>query len=65
MVLIKDLEMPESCYGCRFKSLDVYGHKICDLTYRQITVPSGRPDWCPLTEVEPYGVEGLLYKEKS
>ena len=63
MVLIKNLEMPESCSMCRLKDM-YYGE--CNVKHKKIKtfiVESGKPSWCPLTEVEVYGPEGTLYKE--
>ena len=65
MILIKDMTMPFSCERCRFKDAD---HKECKVVWKRIPMQIGyearKPDWCPLTDVEPYGIEGLLYKEK-
>lgn len=64
MVLIKDLKMPEGCSMCPLKGM-YYGE--CNVTHKKIKtyiVQTGRPAKCPLTEVETYGPEGTLYKEK-
>lgn len=64
MVLIKDMKMPESCADCRLKDM-YYGE--CNVSHRKITAfikDGGKPARCPLTEVEQYGPEGTLYKEK-
>ena len=65
MVLIKDMGMPFSCDRCRLKDTE---HSECKVAWKRVGIygvdyTTGRPKWCPLTEVEPYGVEGLLYKE--
>ena len=63
--MIKEMEMPEGCAGCRLKDT-YYGE--CDVTHRKIRTWMNRadykPDWCPLTEIKPFGPEGTLYKEK-
>lgn len=62
MVLVKDMEMPRSCSLCSLKDM-YYGE--CNVKHRRIKYfieSSGRPDWCPLMEVEQYGPEGTLYK---
>ena len=65
MVLIKDMHMPKTCADCQLKD---YTYGECKVTYRKIRAWSvngpTRADWCPLVEVEPYGPEGTLYKEK-
>lgn len=64
MVLIKKMEMPSSCNTCCLK--DMY-YLECNVKHRKIrsfNETSSRPTWCPLTEVEQYGPEGILYKEK-
>lgn len=64
MILIKDMEYPKSCSMCRLKDM-YYGE--CNVSHRKITTfinDGGKPARCPLTEVEPYGPEGTLYKEK-
>lgn len=64
MVLIKDMDMPEGCAACRLKS---YQYGECNVTHKRIHTwinrTDDKPEWCPLTEVEPYGPEGTLYKE--
>ena len=56
--------MPEGCAGCRLKDT-YYGE--CNVTHKRIHTwmdkAHYKPDWCPLTEAEPYGPEGTLYKE--
>ena len=44
-------------------------HSECKVAWKRVGIygvdyTTGRPEWCPLTEVEPYGIDGLLYKEK-
>ena len=66
MVLIKEMESPNSCAACSLKD---YNTATCSVkrkrigTYR-MTADLPRPEWCPLVEVESYGVDGLLYKER-
>lgn len=63
MVLI-DMEKPKSCSLCRLKDM-YYGE--CNVLHRKnkaFILSSSLPSWCPLHEVEPYGPEGTLYKEK-
>ena len=73
MVLIKDMGMPECCFDCVIQ----YDCILCSVTgtsfwrdddylhYDAKPDPSEeRMADCPLTEVEPYGIDGLLYKEK-
>ena len=63
MILIKNMEMPHSCFLCDIKESCVVMWK--PLTDEQIKESiSKRLDGCPLTEVEPYGPGGMLYKEK-
>lgn len=65
MVLIKDMDMPTCCPECRLK--DNY-YRECNVKHKKIKAwletDERRPEWCPLTEVEAYGPEGTLYKEK-
>ena len=64
MVLINDMEKPESCSECRIKD---YYYAECRITHRKVghyDDSNEVPHWCPLTEVEQYGPEGTLYKEK-
>lgn len=66
MILIKDMQMPFSCDRCRLRDA---GHSECKVAWKRVGIygvdyTTGRPAWCPLVEVEPYGIEGLLYKEK-
>ena len=66
MVLIKDMQIPFSCDRCRMKDRN---HNECCVAWKKvgsygIDHSMCRPKWCPLTEVEPYGPEGTLYKEK-
>ena len=60
MVLIKGMDMPESCEACELSDI------ICLVLRKGISRDIGelRPRWCPLTDVEPYGAVGTLYKEK-
>ena len=65
MILIKNMEMPKGCACCRLKD-NHYGE--CNVAHKRIHTwmerVDYRPEWCPLTEVEAYGPEGTLYKEK-
>lgn len=62
MVIIKDMDMPFNCDRCRLK--DTRYHE-CKVKWKKLSLyDNSRPVWCPLVEVEPYGVDGLLYKEK-
>lgn len=63
MVLIKGMQMPNNCSTCCLRDL-YYGE--CNVTHRKIRSfvnSNSRPSWCPLFEVEEFGVTGLLYKE--
>ena len=63
MILIKNMEKPNSCSTCCLKDM-YYGE--CNVKHKKITsfiTTSSIPSWCPLTEVEQYGPEGILYKE--
>lgn len=69
MVLIKDMQMPDNCTGCEFLDYDTFDaemHIGCLITGEIVTwdLDKCRNEKCPLTEVEPYGIDGLLYKEK-
>lgn len=53
-VLIKDMKMPRCCAECNFSYSS--GGFYCDCIER-VYIPSGiamegRPEWCPLEEVE-------------
>ena len=64
MVLIKDMEMPTSCGECKIQD---YYYGECRITHRKTghyADDESVPKWCPLTEVQQYGPEGTLYKEK-
>lgn len=66
MVLIKDMGMPYNCTRCRLKDAE---HNECKVAWKRVGIygidyTTGRPKWCPLTEVVPYGPEGTLYMEK-
>lgn len=73
MILIKDMQMPESCFDCEIQ----YDNMCCSVTGTSFWIDGDplhydtKPDPneermpdCPLVEVEPYGIDGLLYKEK-
>ena len=64
MVLIKNLDKPKSCAECRLRDMH---YTECNVTHKKIygyIYGQMLPKWCPLTEVEPYGPEDTLYKEK-
>ena len=58
-VLIKNMEMPESCYRCPMANDDFY---LCGATEKYLENDSEdrRPDWCPLIEVETVDQEELI-----
>lgn len=62
-VLIKGMDMPSECRGCKLMDYDINTGKtwcfpadaILAEDYKSIDF-DGRPDWCPLVEVkEPHG----------
>ena len=66
MIMIKDMALPWCCDKCRFKNTT---HNECVVTWRKvgsygINFGMRKPKWCPLVEIESYGPEGTLYKEK-
>ena len=74
MILIKDKEMPKSCNECFYvkdcqtfelNTLNMLASKDSSIQISTLLINTfARLPECPLKEVEPYGVEGLLYKEK-
>ena len=65
MILIKDMKMPNSCSECRLKDSE---RGECYVAWKKVSswrakYAETRPRWCPLTEVDEFGVTGLLYKE--
>ena len=50
-VIVKGMEMPESCYRCPMANDDFY---LCGATEKYLEYDSEerRPDWCPLIEAE-------------
>lgn len=57
-ILIKNMEMPKSCYTCQF--CDNYEGSFCLATNNEhqidhMTAIRRRPKWCPLVEVKPHG----------
>ena len=48
MIAIKGMEMPVDCFHCCF---EVNNHCHVDVDIRRVE-PIGRPDWCPLVEIE-------------
>lgn len=62
MVLIKDMALPFNCDRCRLRDTS---YNECKVMWKRISEYTERkPAWCPLVEVEQYGPEGTLYKEK-
>ena len=54
-VIVKGMEMPESCYRCPMANDDFY---LCGATEKYLENDSEerRPDWCPLVEIPtPHG----------
>ena len=49
MIAIKGMEMPGDCFHCCF---EVNNHCHVDVDIRRVE-PIGKPDWCPLVELEP------------
>ena len=66
-ILIKGMEMPESCYRCRFcvngftDDAPMYECGVQSYDNVSVLVESDgkpfdfRPDWCPLIEIPPHG----------
>ena len=56
-LLIKGMEMPESCYNCDFTNDGFY---LCKAAHPYKPLENDceerRPDWCPLVEVSDDGV---------
>lgn len=62
MILIKDMAMPFNCDRCRLKDTR---YNECRVKWKKLSLyDNNKPKWCPLIEIEPYGPEGTLYKEK-
>ena len=57
MVLIKNLEMPESCADCPL-SVQLYARHITECV-----LPEGRGDYCPLSEVKVWGEQRNIMVE--
>ena len=52
-VLIKGMKMPKDCIGCPFDDEDYYR---CNAIMRENYNRKGRPDYCPLVELQtPHG----------
>jgi len=52
-ILIKNIDMPKTCYGCNF--YDDISH-YCDVANRRMyQIDNPKPRWCPLEEVEDDG----------
>ncbi len=60
MILIKNMKMPETCWECKFADTFCL---ITRMSWQKNPNKCRQPD-CPLVEAEPYGPEGILYKEK-
>lgn len=51
------LDMPDSCYNCKFERLNGCDCKVCtliqtDTGYPETGCPTGsKPDWCPIVEL--------------
>ena len=60
-ILIKDMEMPETCDECEFHCYHSYGEYVCVATpllypFNLANSKGIRKDWCPLVEIpEPHG----------
>lgn len=55
-ILIKDMEMPETCDECKFHCYHSDGEYVCVATpmlypFNLANKKGGRKDWCPLVEV--------------
>ena len=63
-VIVKGMEMPESCYRCPMANDDFY---LCGATEKYLENDSEerRPDWCPLIELPPHGRLGDLDELKT
>lgn len=68
-VLIKGLDMPQSCSNCNWSRYS-FPNAWCSMTHHKVDIEvarNGRPDGCPLIEVpEPHGRLGdldALFKE--
>lgn len=74
MILIKELSKPEycdHCYLCQMVCIGLEKYVRCPILKKMgdvnLVVKGAHqpvPDDCPIIEVEPYGPEGTLYKEK-
>jgi hypothetical protein len=56
-VYVRGMVMPSSCWECNFLSMKagLYIDYVCECMERSVDnkiVVKGRPDWCPLEEVE-------------
>lgn len=53
-IMIKDMEMPDSCYGCRMRT----DSDFCSAMPKEFcgyTDDIKRPGWCPLIELPSHG----------
>ena len=55
-VVVRGMDMPENCFGCRFKDIG-FCHAYHDHPSEAEYIPdeildSGRPKWCPLFEIK-------------
>ena len=66
-VIIKNMDMPENCYQCRFcNSLGEDDAWVCDCFLAFIPDPrNGKLNTCPLDEVKDYFQGGFLCKDCS
>jgi len=58
-IMIKGMQMPESCFGCRFRH-DGYCFAKEQQDNRPEWEQDKKPDWCPLIPVPPHGRLGDL-----
>jgi len=59
-VLIKGMEMPETCDGCPFHHYHSVGEYVCEATpmfypWNLANTKGARKEWCPLVELPPHG----------
>lgn len=53
-ILIKNMEMPKSCFACFFCEINDHGNLVCDRTGKRCPSSKVRQD-CPLVEVKSHG----------
>ena len=55
-VLIRGMEMPQSCWDCEFEAPTIDHHECCILTKKSYNWGlTTRPSDCPLVSVPPHG----------